>query len=134
MLVRPPYTKEPLSSSLSFVSQLVDEATQARIARVVVENKDGNLYPDAYVDAEIFLGTTASQLAVKASAIQTIGEKSIVFVSAQDRFEPREVIVGDSDGIHTSVVSGITAGERYAFGDTYLLKAELGKSTAAHEH
>jgi len=132
--VRPPHASEWLESTVSFVSRVADERTQARVARTVLEAKTESLYPDQYVEAEIVLETVPVPLAVAASAVQRIGDETIVFVKAGDGYEPKEVVTGRSDGEVTEILSGLAAGDKYAAGSTYLLKAELGKGSAEHEH
>jgi cobalt-zinc-cadmium efflux system membrane fusion protein len=86
-----------------------------------------------YVTAEILLGTTALPLGVKSEALQTLDERTVVFVHEGDGFEPRPVEVGRNDGDVTEILSGISAGERYATKNSFILKAELGKGEAGHE-
>ena len=65
---------------------------------------------------------------------KVIEGKNVIFVQEKDGFEKREVSLGRSDGTFTEVLSGIKAGEKYAASNTFILKAELGKSEAEHEH
>ena len=132
--IRSPYSDKPVESSISFVSQLVDERTQARIARTVIENNNVNLYPDQYVDADILVNGTAVSLVVSSSALLHIGDKTILFARDGEDLEPREITPGRSDGENTEIVSGLEVGTEYAFGNTYFLKAELGKGSAEHDH
>lgn len=132
--VRVPHSTEWLESTISFVSRVADERTQARVARAVVEGSEGTLLPDQYVEAEVILESVPVPLAVYSAAIQRTGDKTLVFVKDHEVFEPREVVTGRSDGQRTEVLSGLTAGVEYATGNTFLLKAELGKESAKHEH
>ena len=58
----------------------------------------------------------------------------IVFVRTDEGFEKREVELGRSDDDGFEVVSGLKPGETIAVANTFLLKAELGKSEADHDH
>ena len=49
-------------------------------------------------------------------------------------FEVRPLELGRSDGQWVEVVKGLSAGERYAATNSFVLKAELGKSGATHDH
>ena len=51
-----------------------------------------------------------------------------------DVFEVRPLELGRRDGQWVEVVKGLSAGERYAATNSFVLKAELGKSGASHEH
>ncbi|MFC7693703.1 hypothetical protein ACFQY5_33390 [Paeniroseomonas aquatica] len=66
--------------------------------------------------------------------MQQIEGESVVFVRTPDGFEKREVVLGRGDQDAVEVVFGLDAGERYAAGNTFVLKAELGKSEAEHSH
>jgi cobalt-zinc-cadmium efflux system membrane fusion protein len=132
--VRVPHSTERLVSTISFVSRVADERTQARVARAVLEGKEGSLLPDQYVEAEVVLESVSVPLAVSATAVQTVGGRTLVFVKNHEGFEPREVLTGRSDGEWTEILSGLTPGAGYAAGNTFLFKAELGKESAEHEH
>lgn len=127
--VRPPHMEEWLESTISFVSRVADDRTQARVARAVLECKGQCLYPDQYVDADIVLETVPVPLAVDASAVQRIADKSVVYVRSDEKIEQREVATGRTDGSLTEILSGLAPGEEYLAGHTFLLKAELGKSS-----
>ena len=49
-------------------------------------------------------------------------------------FEVRHLKTGRSDGQWVEIVDGLKAGEVVAAGNTFLLKAEMGKSSAEHSH
>ena len=73
-------------------------------------------------------------LAVELDAIQRLDGSENVFVREGETFEPRKVLLGRRDDVHAEIISGLKVGEKYASGDTFILKAELGKSEAEHEH
>ena len=126
-------TLDPIKSTLHFISPVVDEATQSRVARAVVPNSDGRLAPGAFITGEIATGSFPVPIAVLDDAIQTIDGAAVVFVSEGERFVKREVRTGRTDGELTEVVSGLTPGERYAARNSFILKAEIGKGEAEHE-
>lgn len=124
---------EPIASTLHFISPVVDEATQSRIARAVVSNPDTSVSPGAFITAEILTGSFEVPVSVLDNAIQSIEGQAVVFVADGDRFEKRVVKTGRADDSFTEIVSGLKPGERYAAGNSFILKAELGKGEAEHE-
>jgi cobalt-zinc-cadmium efflux system membrane fusion protein len=117
-----------------FVSPLLNADT--RSARVVVSlpNKDMAWRPGTYVTAEVETATDQVPVRVAKSALQTVEGKRVVFVRTDAGFEKREVELGRSDDDGFEVVSGLKPGETIAVANTFLLKAELGKSEADHDH
>jgi cobalt-zinc-cadmium efflux system membrane fusion protein len=73
-------------------------------------------------------------VAVSAEAIQTVRDWTVVFGRYGDQFEARPVELGRSDGKLTEVISGLNAGEQYAAKNSFLIKADIGKSGASHDH
>lgn len=117
-----------------FFSPITEEKTQSRIARIRVRNPDPHFSPGAFVSGTIVTEAARAPVAVEVTAVQKVGERDTVFIREGESFEPRQVVLGKRDDEKVEVLSGISEGERYAVGNTFILKAELGKSEAEHEH
>ena len=126
--------KHPIRSTVSFVSKIVDEHTQSKFIRTILENPKGQLYPGAFANALVELETVDAGLVVDKSALQRLEGRDVVFVWGGENFEPRPVVTGKHDKQLVAILSGLKAGEKYASGNTFLIKAEIGKSEAEHEH
>lgn len=124
----------PREASISYVSPFGEEATQSRIVRAVISNTEGTLYPGLFVKGEIVLKEELVPLAVKDGALQSVRGWTVVFIREGNTFEIRPVTLGRSDGIFHEVLAGLTAGADYATENSFVLKADLLKSGAAHEH
>ena len=117
-----------------YVAPFGSSASQTLTARVLLDNSDRRWPPGLYVTAELTLATTSVPLAVRSEALQTIEDRTVVFVRNEEGFEARTVQVGRSDGEVAEVLSGIQPGESYATANSFILKAELGKGSAEHGH
>jgi cobalt-zinc-cadmium efflux system membrane fusion protein len=71
---------------------------------------------------------------VRASALQRLRDGDVVFLAAGDCYEAQPVEIGLSDGISTEIRSGLAAGQRYVAAGSFVLKADVGKSGAGHDH
>ncbi|MFO0840916.1 MAG: efflux RND transporter periplasmic adaptor subunit [Gemmataceae bacterium] len=134
VLVHVPGGGRPILSTISFVSPIVDAATQSKLARAALGNDDRSLLPGTYVRGEVVTAEFEAPLVIDASAPQSVGGETVVFVQEGGRLEPKVVALGRTDGLVTEVLSGVGPGTRYAKGNTFVLKAELGKGEAEHEH
>jgi cobalt-zinc-cadmium efflux system membrane fusion protein len=117
-----------------YVAPFGSSASQTLTARVLLDNSERRWPPGLYVTAELTLSTTPVPLAVRSEALQSIDDRTVVFVRNGEGFEARTVQVGRSDGEITEVLSGIEPGEGYATVNSFILKAELGKGAAEHGH
>jgi cobalt-zinc-cadmium efflux system membrane fusion protein len=116
-----------------FVSPLLDKDTRA--ARVVasVDNASGKWRPGAFVTADIAVDKETAAQVVPVSALQTLKGEPVVFVRNAEGFEARKVSVGRRDARAAEITSGLSVGERVATQNTFILKADLGKSEMDHE-
>jgi cobalt-zinc-cadmium efflux system membrane fusion protein len=121
---------EPSPATIMFVSPLLDRDTRA--ARVVasVDNANRKWRPGSFVTAEIPTGETKAEIVVPLMALQTIKGASTVFVRVAEGFEARRVTVRRQDAGVAEITSGLAAGERIATANTFVLKADLGKTEA----
>ena len=93
------------------------------------------------VGAEIVTSSSqdsgAPVVAVPEEAIQTVEGAPALFVPVAgepDTFQKRAVTIGAAVGGLVPVYSGLLEGESFVSAGSFLLKAELGKGAAAHEH
>ncbi len=119
---------------VSYLTPVVDQPTRTATARTVLENADGRWRPGMFVSVRV-LEPVSVALAVAHSSLQTLGADRVVFVEqGEGGFLPRPVALGRSGATEVEVVSGLEPGERYVATNSFLLKAELGKGSAEHEH
>lgn len=122
------------NGKLIFVSPAIDPETRAAKAIVELDNAQGTWRPGEFANASIATSAQNVALIIPKEALQTIEGKPVLFVQTAKGFEKREVTTGREDSRHIEILSGVTAGEAIAMGNTFTLKAELGKSEAEHEH
>ena len=125
-------TKVP--TVISFVSAYVDSATQSKFARAVVSNPARGLYPGQFIRGDVVEGKREVQAAVRSSALQRWEGNSIVFVPTAGRIVSRVVLTGAADGEYTEIIKGLAPGDEYYTGNVFVLKAEIGKTLASHDH
>lgn len=87
-----------------------------------------------FVTAELVTEEIEVPVAVSVDAIQTLHDWSVVFGRYGQYFEARPLKLGRSDGGIVEVLNGFSAGEQYATGNSFAIKAELGKAGASHDH
>ncbi len=122
------------TGTISYVGSLVGEQTRSAKARVTLKNPDQSWRPGLFVTIDVVQAESKVPVAVSVDALQTLGDAQVVFFRAGDVFEARPVEPGRSDGKRVEVTSGLAGGDRYAATNSFVLKAELGKAGASHEH
>jgi cobalt-zinc-cadmium efflux system membrane fusion protein len=119
---------------VSYVGALVGEQSRTAKARIVLPNPKGVWRPGLPVNIELVADEVEVAVAVSAESIQTVRNWTAVFGRYGDNLEARPVKLGRSDGKFTEVINGLNAGEQYAAKNSFLIKADLGKSGASHDH
>lgn len=105
---------------------------QTRQATVVVSPDGGMIAPGQVVQARIFASgdATAIGVMVPQDAVQTLGDRTVVFVRIRSGFKAQPIQTGGGSGGLVAVTSGLAAGTPIAIANAFLLKAELGKEAA----
>lgn len=116
-----------------FVQPELDEASRSGSVRVQIDNRQGLWRSGQFVQAQIQMGEVSQALSVPLSAIQMLENQPTIFVADTDGLEPRTVVLGRRSGERQEVISGLQAGERFAVGNVFVLKADLKKGEAEHE-
>ena len=118
------------------ISALLPLATRGQtvIARARVPNKEGRWLPGMTVEADVAVATREVPLAVRESGLQRFREFTVVFAQFGDTYEVRMLELGARDGEFAEVLDGLEPGTTYVTAQSYLIKADIEKSGASHDH
>lgn len=128
--------------SVAFISPFVDPTTRTAQVRIEVPMAELGLRPGMFAQAEIVEmdpgePSPAPVVAVPEDAIQTVEGGPALFVPVEgepNTYAKRAVTIGRAVGGLVPVFSGLVEGELFVSQGTFILKADLGKGAAAHEH
>ncbi len=110
-------------------------ASQSTVARATIDNADGLWRPGAAVRARITVDRADAALVVPLTALQTDeANRDVVYVRQGERYSERAVKLGRRDAQHAEVLAGLRAGEQVVVAQSFLVKADIGKSSAEHDH
>ncbi|WP_027529902.1 divalent metal ion exporter adaptor subunit IhpB [Bradyrhizobium sp. WSM3983] len=134
VLIDPDDGRGEIKGTISYIAPIGSSETQTALARVVLPNPDGRLRPGLFVTARLILAARNVGVAVRRSAIQTLENRTIVFVREDvDKIEARPVELGDSDPQFVEIRAGLSVGEHYVAENSFVVKAEMGKGEAQHD-
>jgi cobalt-zinc-cadmium efflux system membrane fusion protein len=109
-------------------------ASQSTVARATIDNSDGLWRPGTAVKARITVERQPADLVVPLSALQTFRDWDVIFVRVGDTYEVRPVELGKRDREQVEILSGLDTGDQVVVEQSYLVKADIEKSGASHDH
>jgi cobalt-zinc-cadmium efflux system membrane fusion protein len=113
----------------------IDSRTQAALVRVSLEAKGPvSAAPGQFVSGSILVDARAAEVAVPADAVQRFEGREVVFVPTGEGFRARPVQVGRRTLDLVEITEGLEPGESYVAAGAFLVKAEIGKGAAGHDH
>ncbi|HBK47416.1 MAG TPA: HlyD family secretion protein [Xanthomonadaceae bacterium] len=123
------------SSAEGVIRTLLPVASgQSVVARASLPNPEGRWRPGMAVSAEITIAAREVPLAVKESGLQRFRDFTVVFAQVGDTYEVRMLELGARDGEYAEVLGGLKPGTPYATEQSFLIKADIDKSGASHDH
>lgn len=110
-------------------------ASQSTVARATIANTDGLWRPGAAVRARVVVDRADAALVVPLTALQTDEDgRDVVYVREGERYEERALTLGRRDAKNVEVAAGLKPGEQVVVAQSFLVKADIGKSSAEHDH
>lgn len=125
---------EAATGKIAWISPVSQMEAQTVVARVILANSSGRWRPGLFVKAEIALTEKLVGVAVKESGIQSLYAFTVVFSQHGELYQARPLELGRKGGGFVEVLKGLEAGERYVVDNSFLVKADIGKSGASHDH
>ena len=123
-----------IEGRIVFISPIFNNETRSARVYAAIGNDDLAWRPGSFVSADVTAEQISVDIRVPRTALQTIEGATVVFVRTETGFERRKVVIGKQDDEFVEIAFGIDPGETIAVSNTFLLKAELGKSEAEHSH
>lgn len=105
-----------------------------QIARLVLDNQKHEWLPGKWIQAQATVSEKKVNLRVDNRALQAFRDWTVVFIKVGDEYEIRPLELGTSDAQFSEVLSGLNPGDEYVVNQSYLIKADIEKSGASHDH
>jgi cobalt-zinc-cadmium efflux system membrane fusion protein len=134
VVIHPAAGGDPVSGTVSYIAPYADERSQSQLIRVAISNPRGILLPGMFVVGELIVARTTPAVVIERTALQRFGDQTVVFVRYGDTYEARPVVLGQEDGDFVEVKEGLLADEEYVTANSFLVKADILKSGASHDH
>jgi cobalt-zinc-cadmium efflux system membrane fusion protein len=121
-------------ATVTYLSPTLDSATQSRLIRATVLNPTGDLRPGAFVSAMLVDQAVTVPMAVRQEAIQKFRDWDVVYLTDGATFQAMPITLGRRDEHLVEILGGLIPGDRYVTQNSYLIKADIEKSGASHDH
>jgi cobalt-zinc-cadmium efflux system membrane fusion protein len=100
----------------------------------VLDTESVQLPPGTFVEAEVNVGEHEAPLAVNRTGLQTFRDFQVVYARVGDVYEVRMLELGREAGEWVEVLGGLEPGTEYVTVNSHLIKADIEKSGATHDH
>jgi membrane fusion protein, heavy metal efflux system len=131
--VRPASGGEASATRIDALVPVIN-AGMSVVARAQIPNKNGAWRPGMAVVGEVTVAQREVPLAVKISGLQRFRDFTVVFAQVGDTYEVRMLELGDRDDTSVEVLGGIKPGTAYVSEQSFLIRADIEKSGASHDH
>lgn len=121
-------------ATLERILPVAAAGSQSAIARVRLPNPQGYWRPGLAVSAEITVAEHPVPLAVRVAGLQRFRDFTVVFAQVGETYEVRMLELGKRDAEHAEVLGGIDPGTPYVTEQSFLIRADIEKSGASHDH
>jgi cobalt-zinc-cadmium efflux system membrane fusion protein len=134
VMVRSLSGEHSVRAEIEAILPTADMMTQTIIAHVDLPNADGGWRPGQAVEGAAVVQRHEAALAVRTRALQRFRDFTVVFARVGDTYEVRMLELGRQTPEWTEVLGGLQPGEVYVSDNAFLIRADIEKSGASHDH
>lgn len=125
---------ESATATISYLSPFGSQETQTLRAIATLPNADGKWRTGLLVNAELIVEEREVPVAVRYDALQTFRDWDVVFMKYNELYEIAILELGHRDGDWVEIISGLEPGTTYVSENAFVVKADVMKSGASHDH
>lgn len=107
---------------------------QSTTIRVPVDNTSESYFSGQFIQGSIEVDRYSVPLAVKRSGLQKFRDFTVVYAKVGEQYEVRMLELGREAGEWVEVLGGIDSGTEYVTENSFIIKADIEKSGASHDH
>lgn len=127
--------KDTVIAEVEAVLPMKDLTSQTQIAHVHLPDGAGPAWRAGLgVEGAVTVSARPAALAVRTRAIQRLRDAEVVFVRKGDVYEARPLQIGARTPEWTEVLGGLEPGATYVTDGAFLIRADIEKSGAGHDH
>lgn len=119
---------------LEYLGPMIGKETRAAVAHVLMPNPNQLWRPGLFVTVFVVQEEFTVPVAVAAEAVQQLRDWEVVFLQEGNLFEACPLELGRRDEQWVEVLGGLPAGMKYVAKNSFLIKADILKSGATHDH
>ena len=112
----------------------LDANSRAATARVLLGDAGSRWRPGQFVQGLAIIAEHDVSLVVRETGLQSFRDFTVVYARVKDTYEVRMLELGRRDGEFVEVLGGLRPGTTYVTHNSYLVKADIEKSGASHDH
>lgn len=127
-------TGQTARSTIQMLLPSTDLATQTTSIYAELPNPDGVWRPGMVVEGLVTVASNEVPLAVRTRALQRFRDFTVVYAKVGDTYEVRMLELGRRTPEWVEVLGGIDPGEVYVSDNAFLIRADVEKSGASHDH
>jgi cobalt-zinc-cadmium efflux system membrane fusion protein len=124
---------ERVKTVISYIAPAMTGGHIAR-ARATIPNPNGHWRPGMHLKADVEVDKREVALTIRNSALQTFRGMPVVFARYGNTFEVRMVALGATAAEYSEVLGGLETGTEYVTANSFLIKADVLKDGASHDH
>lgn len=125
---------ETATAKITWLSPFGSQETQTLRAIATLPNGDSKWRTGLLVNAALVVEEREVPVAVRYDALQTFRDWDVVFMKYGEIYEIAILELGQRDGDWIEVVSGLDAGTTYVADNAFVVKADVLKDGASHDH
>lgn len=123
-----------LTGKVEVVLPTAELSSQTLIAHVPISASGGAFRPGMGVEGTFQVGAVQAPLAVRTKALQRFRDFTVVFAKVGNTYEVRMLDLGRQTPEWTEVLGGLEPGTEYVTDGAFLIRADIDKSGASHDH
>lgn len=121
-------------AQLTSLLPTTESSSQTIVARVDLDNKEDKWRAGMTVRGDVILSEREVPIAIKTSAIQRHENSPVIYIRQGNKYILRKIEIGQSDRHWTEILSGLQPDEIYVSENSFIVKADIAKSEAEHDH
>jgi cobalt-zinc-cadmium efflux system membrane fusion protein len=111
-----------------------NSAAGTALVRARLPNRDGRWRPGIALHGRVMVNAVTVPLAVRTEALQPFRDFTVVYANFGEMYEVRMLELGRKSSEWTEVLGGIRPGTKYVTKGSFLIRQDIEKSGASHDH